>query len=130
MTRWIVGRRQLTIDDVESGERPDDAVGRAAWWVELHDSMSGTHWEELPSDHVYYLPLSCMIPDGADNLVAAGRCVDADTKALSAIRVMGPCIAMGTAAAHALDLAGTDPVHDVDMAALQERLADNLERTG
>ena len=48
--------------------------------------------------------------------------------ALSAIRVMGPCIAMGAAAAHALDLAGTGAVHAIDLAALQRRLADNLDR--
>ena len=42
-----------------------------------------------------------MLPRDADNIVAAGRCVDADVHALSAIRVMGPCIAMGAAAAHA-----------------------------
>jgi hypothetical protein len=35
---------------------------------------------------------------------------------------------MGAAAAHALDLAGTGPVHAVDLAALRERLADNLDR--
>ena len=38
--------------------------------------------------------------------------------ALSSVRVMGPCIAMGAAAAHALDLAGTGSVHQIDMAAL------------
>jgi hypothetical protein len=54
--------------------------------------------------------------------------VDADTQALSAIRVMGPCIAMGTAAAHALALAGQEPVHTVDMRVLQRGLRDNLER--
>jgi hypothetical protein len=43
--------------------------------------------------------------------------------------VMGPCIAMGTAAAHALDLAGAGAVNQIDVAALQRRLADNLERT-
>ena len=48
---------------------------------------------------------------GADNIVTAGRCVDGDVEALSAIRVMGPCIAMGAAAAHALDLAGSGSVH-------------------
>jgi FAD dependent oxidoreductase len=69
-----------------------------------------------------------MVPRDADNVVAAGRCVDADVHALSAIRVMGPCIAMGTAAAHALDLAGRGSVHDVDMRKLQQRLYDNLER--
>ena len=48
-----------------------------------------------------------MLPREADNIVAAGRSVDADVQALSAIRVMGPCIAMGAAAAHALDLSGS-----------------------
>jgi len=55
--------------------------------------------------------------------------VDADVQALSAIRVMGPCIAMGAAAAHALDLAGAGSVHQLDLGKLQRRLRDNLERT-
>jgi 2-polyprenyl-6-methoxyphenol hydroxylase-like FAD-dependent oxidoreductase len=127
-TRWIVGRRQLTLDGIRSGARPDDAAARCAWWVELHDAPDLVHWEKFPPDHVYYIPLSCMIPRDADNIVAAGRCVDADVSALSAIRVMGPCIAMGAAAAHALDLAGTDAVHAIDLAALRQRLTGNLDR--
>jgi hypothetical protein len=70
-----------------------------------------------------------MVPREADNIVAAGRCVDADVLALSAIRVMGPCIAMGAAAAHALTLAGERSVHDIDMSDLRQRLNDNLDRT-
>jgi hypothetical protein len=69
-----------------------------------------------------------MVPREADNILAAGRCVDADVSALSAIRVMGPCIAMGTAAAHALDIAGAGSVHEIDPAALQQRLTDHLDR--
>jgi hypothetical protein len=128
-TRWIVGRKQMTLDDIRAGERPPDAVARCAWWVELHDSEALVHWERFPDGHVYYISLSCMVPAEADNIVAVGRCVDADTYALSAIRVMGPCIAMGTAAAHALDLAGDRPVINVDVNELQQRLYDNLERT-
>jgi hypothetical protein len=128
-TRWIVGRRQLTLDDIRSRERPPDAIARCAWWVELHNARDLVHWERFEHDHVYYIPLSCMVPRDADNIVAAGRSVDADVQALSAIRVMGPCIAMGAAAAHALDIAGTGSVHDVDVAELRRRLTDNLERT-
>jgi len=127
-TRWIVSRRQLTVDEIRSGTRPDDAAARCAWWVELHNAPDLVHWEKFAPDHVYYIPLSCMVPRDADNIVAAGRCVDADVSALSAIRVMGPCIAMGAAAAHALDLAGTNEVHAVDLAALQQRLTANLDR--
>jgi hypothetical protein len=35
---------------------------------------------------------------------------------------------MGTAAAHALDLAGGGSVHNIDLPKLQQRLQDNLER--
>ena len=127
-TRWIVGRRQLTLDDIRSRERPPDAIARCAWWVELHNARDLVHWERFEHDHVYYIPLSCMVPRDADNIVAAGRSVDADVQALSAIRVMGPCIAMGAAAAHALDMAGRTPVHAVDLTGLQRRLTDNLDR--
>jgi len=127
-TRWIVGTRQLTVDDIRRGARPADAAARCAWWVELHATKELVHWEQFPNDHVYYIPLSCMVPVDADNIVVAGRCVDGDSHALSAIRVMGPCIAMGAAAAHALDLAGTGSVHDIELARLQKGLYDNLER--
>ncbi len=40
---------------------------------------------------------------------------------------MGPCIAMGAAAAHALDLAGKGSVHEIDLAALRKRLAANVD---
>jgi hypothetical protein len=127
-TRWIVGTRQLTVEDIRTGLRPPDAAARCAWWVELHDTKELVHWEQFPNNHVYYIPLSCMMPADADNIVVAGRCVDADSHALSAIRVMGPCIAMGTAAAHALDLAAGGAVRDIDLTRLQRRLYDNLER--
>jgi len=126
-TRWIVGDRQLTVDDIRSGQRPPDAVARGAWWVELHNAKDLVHWEGFPPDHVYYIPLGAMLPRGADNIVAAGRCIDGDVEALSAVRVMGPCIAMGAAAAHALDLAGSGSVRDVDLRQLQQRLHGNLD---
>jgi hypothetical protein len=127
-TRWIVGRHQLSLEEITLGTRPADAAARCAWWVELHDAPDLVHWERFDPDHVYYIPLGCMIPRDTDNIVAAGRCVDADVRALSAIRVMGPCIAMGAAAAHALDLAGTGPVHEIDLPIFQKRLFDNLDR--
>ena len=128
-TRWIKGRQQLSVDDVMTGRRFPDAIGRTAWPIELHDHGSGYKWHTFPEDHVHYIPLSSLTPEDADNVVAAGRCIDADTSALSSVRVMGPCIAMGAAAAHALDLAGTGSVHQIDLAALAQRVYDNVERT-
>ena len=39
---------------------------------------------------------------------------------------MGPCAAMGAAAAHTLDLAGGGSTHDIDLDRLRGRLASNL----
>jgi len=115
-------------------------VARTAWPVELHDRSDGYVWEMFPADHVHYVPLRSLLPPGAHNLVAAGRCIDGDAAALSSVRVMGPCSAMGFAAAHVLDLAsrgqphsfGTidfdslTSTHSIDVEQLRSRLGANL----
>jgi hypothetical protein len=126
-TRWIVGRQQLTVDDVRAGTKFPDAIARTAWPIELHDHGTGHVWQSFDEDHVHYVPLGSLVPAEGDNVVAAGRCIDADNAALSSVRVMGPCIAMGAAAAKALDLAGTGSVHQIDIAALAARVRDNVE---
>jgi len=127
-TRWIAGSHHLTVDEIRAGTRFDDAVARTAWPIELHDHGDGHHWITFDEQHAHYIPLGSLTPDECDNVAAAGRCVDADSAALSSIRVMGPCIAMGMAAANALDLAGTGSVHQIDLAALRERVSDNVEK--
>jgi hypothetical protein len=125
-TRWIAAEHQLTLDEVRSGHRFPDAVARTAWPIELHDRVEGYVWETHGPDHVHYVPLRSLIPHGAHNLVAAGRCVDGDAAALSSVRVMGPCAAMGFGAAHALDLAGDGSVQDIDASSLSERVHENV----
>ena len=125
-TRWIKGRHQLTVDEVRAGTRFGDAVARTAWPIELHDRADGYVWETFEPDHVHYVPLRSMTPPDVHNVMAAGRCIDGDAAALSSVRVMGPCAAMGAAAAHALDLAGGGSTHDIDLDRLRRRLAPNL----
>jgi hypothetical protein len=126
-TRWIVGRHQHTAAEVASALRFPDAIGRTAWIPEIHDDAAAIDWRPTAQDPVHYIPLGCQLPPDIDNVAAAGRCVDGDAIALSSIRVKGPCIAMGAAAAHALALAGQGSLHAIDMGTLQERLRRNLE---
>jgi len=126
-TRWIVGVRQLTLEDVRTGATFDDTIARTSWPIELHDTPQGYVWEPFGDDHVHRVPLRSLVSPEADNLVAAGRCMDGDAAALSSVRVMGPCMAMGMAAAHALDLAGSGRGHQIDPAALRARVKDNVE---
>jgi 2-polyprenyl-6-methoxyphenol hydroxylase-like FAD-dependent oxidoreductase len=126
-TRWIAAEHQLSLDEVRTGVRFDDAIARTAWPVELHDRAEGYVWETFEPDHVHYVPLRSLIPTGAHNLVAAGRCVDGDAAALSSVRVMGPCAAMGFGAANALDLAGDGSVQEIDLTELRSRVHDNVD---
>jgi hypothetical protein len=127
-TRWVEARHHLTADELRAAVQFPDAVARCSWPIELHDREEGYLWEPFGDDHVHTVPLASMIPTESDNLVAAGRCIDGDAAALSSVRVMGPCIAMGAGAAHALDLAGSGSVHEIDHRALHERCKENLER--
>lgn len=125
-TRSIVGACTLTADDVRAGREFADAIARCAWPIELHDRPEGAHWEVFDDAHLHYIPLRSLVAAEADNLIAAGRCIDADAVALSSVRVMGPCIATGAAAAHALDLAAGGPLAAIDLVQLRRRLERNL----
>lgn len=127
-TRMINGAARLTVEDVREGRMHADRVLRCTWPIELHTRLDETHWEVFDEDHMHYLPFGAMTPKGLDNVVVAGRCVDAEPAALASVRVMGPCFAMGRAAAEAAHQLDGGSVHQVDIAALQERLADNLQR--
>jgi hypothetical protein len=127
-TRWIVGAQRLTSAEVIEAKQFPDAVARTSWPIELHDRPEGYQWHPFGDDHIHTVPFGSLLAKDADNLIAVGRCIDADASALSSVRVMGPCIAMGAAAAHALDLADGGSVHRIDRAQLRERLYDNVER--
>lgn len=125
-TRCIASVHQLTLEDLCSGKRFEDAIARTSWPVELHSTEEAYTWNTFSQKHVHYIPLRCMISSEADNYVAAGRCIDADVSALASVRVMGPCSATGTAAAHALMLAGKNSVHQIDISKLKFYLSNNL----
>jgi len=128
-TRTIMGRTMVTLADVQAGRHFPDAIARAAWPVELHDSQAHYQWQPLPDGHWYTIPYRALLPAELDNVLAIGRCIDADPLALSSARVMGPCVGMGVAAAHAVSLAHTSDCRlpAIDVASLQMHLAPNLE---
>ena len=127
-TRWFVSAHQLSIEEIRSGLRPNDAVARCSWPVEAHDSAEGVSWEMFnDDDHMHYVPLRSMVHRDADNLIAAGRCIDGDAAALASVRVMGPCFAMGQAAAHALNVCAKRSLHEIDLSRLLACLKPNLD---
>jgi len=98
-TRRVIGRYQLTRDDVLSGRRFEDAVARASWPIELwEDGHLGATYEYLGDGQSYDIPLRCLQARDLDNLFVAGRCLSASHEALGSARVIGTCLATGEAA--------------------------------
>lgn len=102
---------QVTGSRLLSGEGFPDAIANGTYPVDIHHDadetisfkrLDGTYsvsrareviesgrW--LPEGEVipfYQVPLSCLIPAGTKNILAAGRMLDADREAFGAVRVM------------------------------------------
>ena len=124
-TRRISGRYRLTEADVLGGRRFEDGVCRAAWPVELHVADGRTEWRFLDDGLWYTVPYRCLLPERIENLAVVGRCVSATHEAFASVRVIGPCMGEGQAAAVgvALALPRMTPLPRVDPEELRARLA-------
>ena len=107
---------------------PSDAIARTTWPIEFHGDMAEASWTVFDESHMHYIPFGAMVPVGLDNVVVAGRCIDAAPAALASLRVMGPCFAMGRAAAAAAHLTRNGSLHQIDILSLQESIGDNLHK--
>jgi hypothetical protein len=99
-------------------------------YEDLPGNADDAHREGLyPRDGLWFdIPWGSLVSADIPNLLTAGRCISCDHQAMSALRVMGTCMAIGQAAgegaAMAADLAGGDAAK-LDVLALQERLRAN-----
>lgn len=103
-TRRIVGQYIMTAEDVLGCARFDDAIAVASYPLDLHHPQGGGCTLEWCGD-CYDIPYRSLIPQNIENLIVAGRCISTTHEAMSAIRVMAPCMAMGEAAGRAAKLA-------------------------
>src|SRR5262245_49714516 len=98
-TRRIIGDYQLTADDVLSARKFDDAVARGAYPIDIHNPTgTGTVLKRLPPGEAYDIPLRSLMPQSAEGLVVAGRCISGTHEAHSSYRVMPIVMATGHAA--------------------------------
>lgn len=90
-----------------------DYAGRTGG--ELQDERQKTHYD---------VPYRCLVPQGIDNLLVAGRCLSADFPGQSATRLVMCCNAMGEAAGHATALSLKHDItpRKVDRVELQQTL--------
>ena len=122
-TRRIVGQYTMTRDDIMSCRKFEDSVAVASYPLDIHHPQGGGCTLEWCGD-CYDIPYRSLIPQKVKNLIMAGRCVSATHEAMSAIRVMAPCMAMGEAAGRAAKMAVREGVQpsEVNVGKLQKEL--------
>jgi ribulose 1,5-bisphosphate synthetase/thiazole synthase len=122
-TRRIVGKYIMNREDVLSCARFDDAIAVASYPLDIHHPVGRGCTLEWSGD-CYDIPYRSLVPLNVENLLVAGRCISTTHEAMSAIRVMAPCMAMGEAAGRAAKMAVRDGVTpaEIDVTKLQEEL--------
>lgn len=135
-SRRIVGEYTLTLDDYLACRTFPDDIARCAYFIDLHAvtteaaarAKQVTDGEKrsyaLPTGQSHGIPYRCLIPQGIENLLVAGRCLSAERAVQGATRVMPYAFATGEAAglAAALSLAGNGAVRAVNLPELRRRL--------
>ena len=118
-SRKIVGRTNLSENDVRHQGRCDDAIGI------FPEFLDGYGMVVLPTTGRYFqVPYGIMVPQKVENLLVAGRCVAGDRIAHAATRAMMCCTVTGQAAgvAAALSIQVGVACSQVNIERLQKRL--------
>jgi len=106
-SRRVVGRYQVTGQDVIRGGKFADGVAKAWFWIDRHDPPPGQtvpygldylKSHQPPPGDWYEIPYRCLLPAGVEGVLVAGRCVSCDREALGSLRVMPTCMYLGAAA--------------------------------
>ncbi len=125
---------ELSIDDIFAYRKFEDGIGISNYQIDVHgdtrfSALEGKDYDRsLPRGEWYFtLPYRCLVVDGFDNLLVAGRCVGADFFAQSAIRVQHMCRYMGEAAGigAAMAVSGHIVAGEVNGAAVRKVMKDN-----
>ncbi len=138
----------LTEQEILTGVRFPDAIANGTYRVDVHgadrpglifrylDGREEYVVPGLPTEHsrwrdsgpdcatFYQIPYRSLVPSNADNVLVAGRIIDADEGAFGAVRVMVNCNQTGEAAGVACYLALNEkrPVAKVDPSQLRATL--------
>lgn len=126
-SRRIIGDYVLTEEDVLSGRRVEDSIGRCAYPIDLHDPRGrSVDFTQISEGGYYDIPYRCLIPQEVENLLVAGRCISTTHLALGSVRCITGCFVCGEAAGTAAALSIRDRIFVRDMKPnkLQKRLRD------
>jgi hypothetical protein len=96
-TRRIIGRHELTTEDIVGGRRFTDAVALGAGPMDLHEA-GGTGVDLWMPPAPFEIPLACMLPREMEGVIVTGRAISATREANGGARHMGTAMCLGHAA--------------------------------
>lgn len=104
-SRRIKGKYTLTVEDVMEGRSFDDPVAKCNYPVDIHSpDGTSTVFKKLGPGISYEIPYRCLVPEDAGSLIISGRAISSTHEALSSLRIMPVCMAIGQAAGAAAAL--------------------------
>ena len=118
-TRKIIGRYNLTENDVRNQARFDDAIGIFPEFIDGYGVLI------LPTTGRYFhMPYGALVPQGIDNLLVAGRSIGGDKISHASVRNMMACTVAGQGAgvAAAVSLKSGKTTAEVSIADVQAEL--------
>ena len=108
-SRMIDGKYVLTQDDLLACKKFDDSIACGNYDIDIHNPEgSGTSHYYFKEGEYYTIPYRCLLPQKADNLLVAGRCISATHEAQASFRIMPIVCCIGEAAGNAAAIALTD----------------------
>ena len=117
-----------TADDIKACTKFGDGIAACNYDIDIHDPTGGGTSHYYFKEGTYYtIPYRCLLPQGTDNLLVAGRCISGTHEAQASFRIMPVCCTLGEAAGTAAAIAKEDNcrVDEVDINKLKNTLKKN-----
>lgn len=96
--RRILGRARLTDKEVMDAKKSQDGIARGSWPMERWTRSPRPEMKYFAERDYYDIPLDCLRAVELENVLVAGRCLCAETGAMTSARVIGTALATGWAA--------------------------------
>jgi hypothetical protein len=96
--RRILGRGRLTDEAVLTTRKSPQGIARGCWPMERWGGSPRPEMNYFAERDFYDIPFDCLRPARLENVFVAGRCLSAETGAMTSARVIGTALATGWAA--------------------------------
>jgi hypothetical protein len=111
--RRLLGRARLANEDVLGAKKSPLGIARGVWPMERWGNGPKPEMTYFAERDYYDVPLDCLRPVEFENVLVAGRCLSAETGAMTSARVIGTALATGWAAGTAAAFLASDrPLDD------------------